>query len=193
MVKPVLSYENMVLLESLQLKLGSSAHNFSLKGIDGKMHALDDYRSAKVLVIIFMCNHCPYVQAVWERLNILQKKYEIKRVQLIGINPNLNPDYPDESFEKMKEYAEKFHMNFPYLQDTTQEVAKKYEAKCTPDLYVYDEKRELAYHGRLDNNWKEPEKVTHHELEEAIQLILQGKIPSEHQHPSMGCSIKWRQ
>lgn len=183
----------MALLESINIKLGTLAHDFLLKGIDNTMHSLATYKEAKILVILFMCNHCPYVQAVWPRLNALQEKYRQQGVQLIGINPNLNPDYSDETFEKMKEYAQKFNMNFPYLQDDTQQIAKSYQAQCTPDIYVYDQKRELAYHGRVDDNWKEPDKVTKHELDDAIAMLLQGQKPSPDQRPSMGCSIKWRE
>lgn len=183
----------MVLLESLKIKHGTPALDFRLKGIDDKEHALADYKDAKVLVIVFMCNHCPYVQATWARLNALQEKYKGQSVQFVGINSNLNPEYPDETFKKMKEYAQKFAMKFPYLQDESQEVAKLYNAQCTPDIFVYDGERKLAYHGRVDDNWKVPEKVTKHELDEAIVTLLKGEKLPEDEHPSMGCSIKWRQ
>lgn len=183
----------MVLLESLKIKHGTPAPDFRLKGIDDQEHSLADYKDAKILAIIFMCNHCPYVQATWARLNALQDKYKSESVQLVGINPNLNPEYPDETFEKMKEYAQKFAMTFPYLQDESQVVAKSYGAQCTPDIFIYDNERKLAYHGRVDDNWKEPEKVTKHELDEAIAALLKGEQLTENEHPSMGCSIKWRE
>lgn len=182
----------MVLLESLKIKLGEPALPFNLKGIDDKIHSLETYSDKKVLVVVFMCNHCPYVQAVWSRLNKLQLEFADKGVQFVGINPNLNPDYPDETFEKMKEYAQKFEMNFPYLQDDTQEVARAYKAQCTPDIYVYDEQRKLAYHGRIDDSWKDESKVTKRELAAALQNLVEGKNAPEMQNPSMGCSIKWR-
>lgn len=183
----------MVLLESLKLKLGTPVFDFNLKGIDDKMHSPADFKNAKVLIVAFICNHCPYAQAVWPRLVELQKKYQDRQVQFIGINPNVdNPDYPDEVFDKMPEYARRFKMNFPYLADPTQEVAKNYKAQCTPDIYVYDQHRQLAYHGRVDDNWKEPLKVTKHELDEAIDSLLNGNELSSDQHPSIGCSIKWR-
>lgn len=183
----------MTLLESLKLKLGLPAADFSLKGIDGNTHSLADYADKKILVIVFMCNHCPYVQAVWSRLNALQEKYRDQSVQFIGINPNVNnPDYAEETFDLMKEYSEKYKMNFPYLEDPGQEVAKQYEAQCTPDIYVYDEARLLAYHGRVDDSWKDETKVTSRELDEALALLVKGEKPNEMQKPSMGCSIKWR-
>lgn len=183
----------MTLLESLKLKLGLPAKDFSLRGIDDHTHSLADFADSKVLVIVFMCNHCPYVQAVWSRLNALQEKYKGQSVQFIGINPNVNnPDYAEETFDLMKEYSEKYKMNFPYLEDPGQVVAKQYEAQCTPDIYVYDEERLLAYHGRVDDNWKDETQVTSRELDAALALLVKGEKPDEMQKPSMGCSIKWR-
>ncbi len=171
----------MVLLESVSVPFGSAAPEFSLKGVDGKQYSLSDFAGAKVLCVIFMCNHCPYVQAIWDRFVKLQERFG-EEVQLVGINPNLNPDYDEETFEKMQEYSERYKMNFPYLQDDTQEVARAYNAQCTPDIYVYDEKRELVYHGRIEEE----------ELAGAIEAVLHGEKPSEEQNPSIGCSIKWR-
>jgi len=183
----------MTLLESLKLQLGTPARDFSLKGIDGSMHSLSTYKDAKVLVLVFMCNHCPYVQAVWPRLNVLQAEYKDKSVQFVGINPNVdNPDYVEETFDQMKTFAEKFGMNFPYLEDPTQQVAKDYQAQCTPDIYVYDGERKLVYHGRVDDNWKDESQVTKRELDTALSLLVKGENISTDQHPSMGCSIKWK-
>lgn len=187
----------MVLLESEIIPMGTPAGDFSLPGIDGQDYSLDSFKDAKVLAVIFMCNHCPYVQAVWSRLVDLQEKYKDKQVQFVGINPNKNPEYPEEDMDHMKEYAEKFKMNFPYLLDEPQEVARAYKAQCTPDIYVFDEERKLAYHGRVDDNWQEAEKVTSHELDEALGALTEGgaaadKVREGEQHPSMGCSIKWR-
>lgn len=182
----------MVLLESLNIPLGSDAFDFDLSGIDGKNHSLDTYKGKKALVLIFMCNHCPYVQAIWGRLVALQAKFEDKNVRLIGINPNYHPDYPEDSLENMKKYHGEYEMNFPYLIDESQEVAKAYGAQCTPDIFVYNDERKLSYHGRLDDNWQTPESVTKEDLSEAIEVLLRGEVPSEDQNPSMGCSIKWR-
>lgn len=181
----------MTLLESMNLPLGTHAADFSIRGIDDKYHTLGEYEDAKVLVIIFMCNHCPYVQAVWGRLVSLDKKYRDRRVQFIGINPNYHPDYPEDSLDKMKEYAKKYEMEFPYLQDMTQEVAKEYMAQCTPDIFVFDSERKLAYHGRIDDNWEHEDQVTTYELDDAIAALIAGKQPSQDQKPTMGCSIKW--
>lgn len=182
----------MALLYSQSIPFGNPAPSFSLPGIDGKTYSLASFASAKALVVIFMCNHCPYVQACWERLIALQQEFGARGVQFVGINANDEAQYPEDSFENMKKYAGERGHNFPYLRDATQEIAKAYGAVCTPDIFVYDERRGLAYHGRIDDNWKEPEKVTRRELAEALEAVLKGKKPDVNQNPSMGCSIKWK-
>lgn len=182
----------MALLESLNLSLGNNASDFNLKGIDEKFYSLEGFNDAKVLVIIFMCNHCPYVQAVWGRLVALDECFKDRGVQFVGINSNAgNSYYEEDNFENMKKYASKYSMKFPYLIDETQEVAKEYKAQCTPDIYVFDDQRKLAYHGRIDDNWKDQSKVVHEDLAETIEALLDGDLPSQNQKPSMGCSIKW--
>ncbi|MBA4337110.1 thioredoxin family protein [bacterium] len=171
----------MVLLESLQVPLGSLAHDFSLPGIDGKNHSLSDLKGEKAVVIIFMCNHCPYVQTVIQKFISLQQEFRDKGVVFVGINANESANYPEDSFEKMSEYADKWGLNFAYLRDDSQEVAKKYKAQCTPDIFVYDKDLKLAYHGKAEG-----------ELEDALTSLVAGKKPSEKQNPSMGCSIKWK-
>lgn len=181
----------MALLESTKVPMGSIAIDFVLEGTDRHQYTLRDFEETKCLVVIFMCNHCPYVQAIWGRLVDLQEKYKDRSVQFIGINPNLNPDYPEESLEKMKDYYEKYKMNFPYLQDSDQSTARAYNAQCTPDIYVYDKDRKLFYHGRLDDNWKNEDEVESRDLDDAISALLEGKALDFDQKPSMGCSIKW--
>lgn len=182
----------MVLLESEMVELGTKAHSFNLPGIDGKRYGLKNFEDAKIVVVIFMCNHCPYVKAVIQRFIDIQRDYEKKSIQLVGINSNDDKNYPEDSFEKMKVFAKEQGMNFPYLRDESQKVAKTYHAVCTPDIFVYDEDRKLAYRGRLDDNWKEPEAVTSRDLRNALNELLTGKILSKNQQPSMGCSIKWK-
>lgn len=170
----------MVLLQSSMVPLGSSAHDFNLKGIDGEMHSLDSYVAKKVLVLVFMCNHCPYVQKIWPNLAALEKSMP-SEVQFLGINSNAaNPDYPEDSFEKMSEYAASRGQEFPYLLDETQSVAKAYDARCTPDIFVYDSARKLAYRGAFES------------LEAAIKSLLKGEAAPQRQTHSMGCSIKWK-
>jgi len=183
----------MVLLESTKVPLGTPAEDFSLPGVDDKTYTLADFDGVKALVIVFMCNHCPYVQSQWKRLVALQNKYREQGVRFVGINPNFNPDYPEDSFEKMKEYAVTYEMNFPYLQDESQEVARSYKAQCTPDIFVYDAEKKLAYHGRVDDNWKDSAAATTSDLDDALGALTRGEKPEEDQYPSMGCSIKWRE
>jgi len=171
--------------------IGSEIIPFSLKGTDGKNYSPDDFKDKDILIIIFMCNHCPYVKAVTERFVRFQEKYAGKKVQLIGINPNDTSQYPEDSFENMIDFAKDNGFNFPYLHDESQTVAKEYDAVCTPDIYVYDKNRILRYRGRLDDNWKDESKITSRDLEEAVNLLLDGKEINFDQIPSMGCSIKW--
>lgn len=170
----------------------SSITDFSLKGTDGKSYSLSNFEDKDIIIIAFICNHCPYVKALAKRFSEFQKKYNNKGVQFIAINPN-DPDiYPEDSFDKMIEFSKKYDFTFPYLIDETQEVAKKYDAICTPDIYVYDKDRKLKYRGRFDDNWKEKEKVVEKDLEKAVNHLLERKEIAFEQIPSMGCSIKWK-
>jgi len=181
----------MVLLNSEQRNLGSQAPDFQLKSVDGKTYALKDF-DQKVLVIMFICNHCPYVQAIEDRYIQLAKDYEGKSVQIVGICANDPTDYPDDSHSSLGRRWKEKNYGFPYLVDESQDVAKAYGAVCTPDLYVYNQHRNLAYHGRLDDNWQHPDQVKQQDLRMAIDALLAGQKPSEEQYPSMGCSIKWK-
>jgi len=172
--------------------LNSDIIDFTLKGIDDKNYSPLNFKDKDILILIFMCNHCPYVKAVMERLVALQEKYKDKKVQLIGINPNDAETYPEDSFDNMKLFAQKYKMNFPYLIDDTQTTARKYDAVCTPDIYVYNKERKLKYRGRLDDSWKDESKITSKDLEKAIDILLDSKEINFDQIPSMGCSIKWK-
>ncbi len=168
----------MVLLQSSMVPLGSALPSFNLKGIDEDMHSPEKYADKAALVVIFMCNHCPYVQKIWDDLVAFEKRMP-DSVQFLGINSNANPNYPEDSFEKMKEYAEARGQEFPYLYDADQAAAKAFDAQCTPDIFVYGKGRTLEYRGSFA------------ELENAVNAILEGKKPAEQQVHSMGCSIKW--
>ncbi|MBS1515398.1 MAG: thioredoxin family protein [Bacteroidetes bacterium] len=182
-----------MLLQSTQNNLSTPLINFNLKGTDEHFYSTEDFKDREILVIIFMCNHCPYVKAVVKRFARFQENYSSKGVQLIGINPNDVSTYPQDSFENMKKFYEEYKMNFPYLIDETQETAQAYGAVCTPDIYLYDVNRILKYRGRFDNNWKDESNVTQNDLEMVTEMILEGKsISSIEQIPSMGCSIKWK-
>lgn len=183
----------MALLHSTMVPLGSVARDFSLPGVDGKEYSLDSFSDKRVLVIIFMCNHCPYVKAVLSRLNDLQNQLGDRGAQLVGINSNDAVRYPDDSFDNMKKTAKEKKIPFPYLFDATQETARAYDAVCTPDIYLYGEERTLLYRGRIDDNWEQSEKVTEKDLLAAIESALAGTEISQEQIPSRGCSIKWKQ
>jgi peroxiredoxin len=175
-----------------QLKIGTKAYDFNLKGVDGKYYSLESFKDKKVLCIIFMCNHCPYVVAVQQRINQIAKDYAGKSFALIGINPNDPAAYPDDSFDNMVIRAKEQGYVFPYVFDETQETARQYDAVCTPDIYLYDENRILKYRGRIDDNWKDESSVTRNELRMAVDRMLENKEIDFDMVPSMGCSIKWK-
>jgi peroxiredoxin len=182
----------MALTYSTMVDLGSPAHDFDLPGTDGRRYSLASFRDKKALAVIFMCNHCPYVQAVLPRLIDLQNALRERGAQFVGINPNDAARYPDDSFENMRRVARERRISFPYLCDESQETARLYGAVCTPDIFVYGEKRALLYRGRIDDNWREPDKAARRDLRDAIENILTGREVAAEQIPSMGCSIKWK-
>jgi peroxiredoxin len=182
----------MALTENEDVPLGTPCPDFRLPSVDGKTYARDDFRDRPVLVVMFICNHCPYVQAVEDRLIALQRHYGSRGVHLVGICSNDPTDYPDDRPERLfARWLDKGY-GFPYLVDATQDVARGFEAVCTPDIFVYDRDRTLAYHGRVDDNWQQPAKVKQKELAAALEALLAGLRPSREQHASVGCSIKWR-
>lgn len=168
--------------------LGMKAPDFSLPGTDGRTHTLAETKGAKAILVMFICNHCPYVIAVEDRLKALGKTYAAQAVKIIAISSNDASIKPADSFEKMKEK----NYPFPYLFDETQDVAKAYGAVCTPDFFLFDQSLKLVYRGRLDDSWKDPAQVTRQELAAAIDELLADRTPSTQQRPSMGCSIKWK-
>jgi len=173
------------------LRLGSKIIDFSLPGVDGKTYSLDDFRDKKVLCVIFMCNHCPYVVAVQQRINQIAKDYTGRSFALVGISSNDKETYPEDSFENMKIRAKEQGYVFPYLYDESQDIARGFDAVCTPDIFLYDESRILKYRGRIDDNWKDESAVNRKELRMAIDALLEGRGIDFEQVPSMGCSIKW--
>ena len=179
-------------VESTQVKLSTKAANFELPATDGKRYSLDSFKDSHYLVIAFTCNHCPYAQAAWPLLIKLTGEFRAKGVAFVAINPNDETLHPEDSFAVMKEKVPEWGINFPYLRDESQEIAKAYGAVCTPDIFVYDKNRALYYHGRINDNWQEPEKVTEEELKDALIDLTDGKPPPTNQKPSIGCSIKWK-
>jgi len=180
--------------ESNKIKLGSKIIDFNLMNpILNKLQTLEELKSPKGNVIIFMCNHCPYVIHILPKLVELSKEFISKGINFIGINANDVSSYPEDSPDKMIEYAQKYGIPFPYLFDETQEIARKYDAACTPDIYVYDDEDTLIYHGRFDAarpGLDTP--ITGSDLRYALECLLENKINEKPQYPSIGCSIKWK-
>lgn len=184
----------MALTESNMLSLGTQAPDFTLPDtVSGKNISLNDIATDKATLIMFTCNHCPYVIHVNEELVRLANDYQPKGVGFVAISSNDVENYPDDSPEKMTALAKEVGYPFPYLYDATQEVAKIYDAACTPDFYLFDGNLNLVYRGRLDGsrpNSGTP--VTGEDLRAAIDAVLTGKKVTEKQYPSAGCNIKWK-
>lgn len=180
--------------ESNMIPLGNQAPAFSLPDtVSGNMLSLDELKSEQATVIMFICNHCPFVKHVQEQLVQLAQDYQPKGVSFIAINANDAEAYPDDSPENMKEVAKEAGYPFPYLFDESQEVARAYQAACTPDFYVFDGELKLAYRGQLDDS--RPQNgipVTGESLRAALDQLLQGKSVPAEQKPSIGCNIKWK-
>lgn len=186
----------MVRTESTMLTLGSHAPDFTLpEPATGRSVSLSSFDNSHALLVIFMCNHCPYVLHLHAQLNDLIRKYQPKGLAAVAINSNDVANYPDDSPEKMVEVINTMDYCFPYLFDEDQSVAKLYRAACTPDFFIFDNKMKLAYRGQFDssrpNNGQE---VTGNDMAAAIESVLAGKpIAEDSQLPSMGCNIKWKQ
>ena len=172
-----------------KLNQGDIAVDFSLPGIDGNTHLLSNLSGSEGTLIVFMCNHCPYVHAKIDAIVELHKKFK-SRLAVIGINSN-DPEYPGEGMENMKEFAKERNIEFPYLLDEDQQVAKEYGATCTPDPFLFDKDLKLVFHGRI-NNAMQPEDVpTEQTMEGNIEKLLHGEEISPWFNPSIGCSIKF--
>ena len=174
------------------LQIGSTIPDFDLLSIDGKTYSLDAFKDKKALIIIFSCNHCPYVQAYENRIMAIQKDYEQKGVAVVAINSNDAVQYPDDSFEEMKKRAALKKFNFVYGRDEDQSVAKNFDAAHTPEIFLFNEERKLVYHGKIDDNWQEEQKVKTKYLREALDEMLSGKEISVPETYSIGCTIKWK-
>ena len=182
----------MVKLESvISLKTGDSAPEFNLRGIDDNMHSLNDY-SKKGLLIIFMCNHCPYVKAKINAIKELHDKFK-DHISIVGINSNDSVKYPDDDFDSMKAVAKDKCLEIDYLVDETQEIAKKYGAVCTPDPFLFDSDKKLIFHGRIDDAMSPEAEVSEKVMVKNIQKFLEGQKIEKDFDPSIGCSIKWKE
>jgi peroxiredoxin len=171
---------------------GWKARDFKLKGVDGKTYTLADVRGSKGTLVVFICNHCPYVKASIDRIVAEAKALREIGVGTIAIMPNDTATYREDSFDNMKAFAAKHGFTFPYVIDETQEVARAYNAQCTPDFFGFNAQDELQYRGRLDASRVQPVAYARRDLFEAMKQIAEtGHGPLE-QTPSMGCSIKWK-
>ena len=175
------------------LPLGTQAPDFSLINIDGKTVSLSDFQDKKALVVIFMCNHCPYVKHVASELTLVSNDYMPKGVGFVGISSNDIVAHPDDSPEMMKLEAAKQGYAFPYLYDADQSVAVAYKAACTPDIFVFDSSHRLVYRGQLDDSRPKTDKpLTGKDLRSALDSLLAGESVASEQRPSIGCNIKWK-
>ena len=175
------------------LHLGTTAPDFTLPDTNGKTVSFVNFKDKPALLVLFICNHCPYVKHIRAGLAQLARDYLPRGVGIVGINSNDVANYPDDSPAKMKEEAESAAYLFPYLYDETQAVAKAYRAACTPDIFLFDRGRRLVYRGQFDAS--RPGNgipVTGKDLRAALDAVLAGKTTSEFQAPSMGCNIKWK-
>ncbi len=184
----------MAFTESTMLNLGTQAPGFKLPDtVSGKDVSLDDVATDRATVVMFLCNHCPYVIHVNPEIVRVAKDYMAKGVGFVAISSNDVENYPQDGPDKMKEHAAAVGYPFPYLYDETQEVARAYDAACTPDFYVFDGDRKLVYRGRLDNSRpKNDEPLTGRDLRAALDAVLAGEPVNEKQYPSGGCNIKWK-
>ena len=182
----------MVKTASTMVDLGVKAPDFSLPDVSGKMVSLSDFADSPALLVVFMCNHCPYVIHVAEDLARLAADYQQRGVAVVGINSNDTATYPEDSPENMAKEAKRRRYSFPYLYDESQEVAKAYRAACTPDYYVFDRQRKLVYRGQMDSSRPGGGEVTGEDLRAALDAVLENRPVSANQKPSLGCNIKWR-
>lgn len=184
----------MVRTASTMLTLGTQAPEFSLPDAEGKTVSLGDFAGAPALLVVFMCNHCPYVKHVAAGLAKLAREYQARGVAVVGINSNDVATHPDDAPEKMAEEVEHRGYTFPYLYDETQDVAKAYRAACTPDFFVFDGRRRLVYRGQMDDSRPESRiAVTGKDLRAALDAVLAGRPVPEEQKASLGCNIKWKE
>jgi peroxiredoxin len=178
---------------STMLTLGTRAPEFTLPDTTGRPVSSSDFKETPALLVVFMCNHCPYVKHVREHLVELIKEYQARGVSVVGINSNDADAYPEDSPELMAEEARKFGYTFPYLYDEKQEAARAYRAACTPDFFLFDAERRLVYRGQMDSSRPgNGRPVTGEDLRAALEALLRGEQVNPVQKPSLGCNIKWK-
>ncbi|MBP7126163.1 thioredoxin family protein [Myxococcota bacterium] len=181
----------MALTHSSPQPLGSRLPAHRLAHPEGGHVELTSLVGDRGLLLAVTCNHCPYAQAVWPRLVRLAREVRPLGIATVAVNPNLHPDYPDDSLEGMVRAVSRWGIDFPYLADGDQSLARALGAVCTPEFFLYDSRQALVYHGRMDDSWQDEGRVTRLDLRDALLALVEGRPVSPDQHPSMGCSIKW--
>ncbi len=182
----------MVALQTPKTNKGWKAIDFNLKGIDGQNYSLAQVAGKNGLLVMFICNHCPFVKAIIDKLVIDANTLQKAGIGVVAINANDAANYPEDSFDHMISFAKAHKFSFPYLHDDTQSIAKKYDAVCTPDFFGFDKNLELQYRGRFDESGMKQLDTSKHELLEAMQEVAQKGKFAGHAMPSIGCSIKWK-
>jgi peroxiredoxin len=180
-------------MERIGTAIGGYAPDFELPAIDGSVHHLARYlETFRAVGVVFMCNHCPYVKLYLERLKSIQADFEAAEFTLIGINPNDAEQFPDDSFDNMKQFASDHQLNFPYLRDVTQDVAQSFGAEKTPHIFLLNQEGVLCYSGAIDDNANQPDAVKVTYLRNAIAQVLNQRPVTSTSSPPVGCSVKWR-
>jgi peroxiredoxin len=169
----------------------TEAPQFDLPGVDGQNHSLDSYSDAEALVLVQSCNHCPYVQAWEERLSAIARDYADRGVRVVAVNSNDAGNYPEDSFEEMQKRASAQGFAFDYLYDEPQAVARELGADRTPEVFLFDRGRKLAYHGAIDDS-REEDGVSQQYLRDALDAVLSSQEPAVSETPAVGCTVKWR-
>jgi peroxiredoxin len=178
---------------SIMLPLGTTAPDFTLTDATGKRVSMSDFADAKAVLVVFMCNHCPFVKHIVDDFTKLAKEYQAQGAAIVAINSNDVDNYPDDRPEMMRQVAKQKGFTFPYLYDETQEVAKAYHAACTPDFFLFGRDRKLVYRGQMDDSRPGNGKpITGADLRAALNAVLAGRPAPSQQKPSMGCNIKWK-
>jgi peroxiredoxin len=183
----------MAVTPSTMLPLGTEAPSFSLPNVDGRTVSRDDFKDSTGLLVVFMCNHCPYVKHVIDDFSRLAAEYQERGIAVVGISANDVSSFPEDAPDQMARVSKKYGFTFPYLYDEAQEVARVYHAACTPDFFLFDGKNRLYYRGQLDGSRPGNDTpITGEDLTGAVDALLDGKPSPDPQRPSMGCNIKWK-
>lgn len=181
----------MALVKSKEIEIGFPLQEFRLCDADGKAYSSIELMGKGGLIVAIMCNHCPYSNAIWNRLKKVSEFAKKLDINTVAINPNIHPNYPEDSPAHMRDKQEEFGFEFPYLVDDEQKVSQALQALCTPDIFLFDKNAKLFYHGRLDDNWHDEKSVKIEDLREAVIALFGGQEAPPMQFPSQGCSIKW--